>query len=148
MNILVIRLSAMGDVAMSVPVVKAYSQQYPDSKIFLLTRNLFNPFFDGIDNLTLINPDLKGVHKGIGGLYRLFNKIKKEVDPGLVLDLHDVLRSKILRTFFRLSGVKTYVIDKGRKEKKLLVRRRRNNSGSLSILLNGMLKFSKRQDCP
>ncbi len=122
-NILVIRLSAMGDVAMSVPVIRAVSEQYPDVRILFLTRKTFNPFFEGIENLILINPDLKGEHKGVAGLFKLFKQIKKQYNPYLVLDIHNVLRTKILRTFFRFSGVKISVIDKGRAEKKALTRR-------------------------
>ncbi len=121
-TILIIRLSAMGDVAMSVPVVRAFSRQYPDRKILFLTRKIFNPFFADIENIVLINPDLNGEHKGIGGLFKLFRQIKKQHCPDMVLDIHDVLRSKILDLFFRLSGKKVYVIDKGRSEKKALTR--------------------------
>ena len=38
-----------------------------------------------------------------------------------VADLHDVLRSKYLRTCFALSGVRVAVVKKGRKEKKELI---------------------------
>jgi len=122
MNILVIRLSAMGDVAMSVYVLKALSEQYPRHKIFMITNKFFNPFFDDIPNITLINPDLKGKHNGIFGLYRLFKEIKKDIKPGYFIDIHDILRTKILRFFFRLSGTKTVKINKSRKEKKQLTR--------------------------
>ncbi|NPA36470.1 MAG: glycosyltransferase family 9 protein [Chlorobi bacterium] len=122
MNVLVIRLSAMGDVAMTVPVIKAFSIRFPDDNIFFLTRKTFNPFFEGIDNVTLLNPDLKNRHNGVKGLYRLFREIKKDIKPDIIIDIHDVLRSKILRTFFHLSGINSYVIDKGRKEKALLTR--------------------------
>ena len=39
-HILVIRLSAMGDVAMMVPVLKAFSEKYPDVRLTLLTAPL------------------------------------------------------------------------------------------------------------
>ncbi len=122
-NILIIRLSAMGDVAMSVPLVRALSKQYPNSKILYLTRKSFNPFFSDIQNLVLINPDLNREHKGIWGLFKLYKQINKRYQPEFILDIHDVLRSKILRFFFKLSGKKVFVIDKGRKEKKALTRR-------------------------
>ncbi|MCF6240377.1 MAG: glycosyltransferase family 9 protein [Bacteroidales bacterium] len=123
-TILFIRLSAMGDVAMSVPVVRALSKQYPHLKILFLTRKTFNPFFRDIPNLILINPDLKNEHKGIGGLFKLYKQIKLQYNPEVILDIHDVLRSKILRFFFKLSFTKVFVIDKGRKEKKALTRRK------------------------
>jgi len=121
-TLLIIRLSAMGDVAMSVPVIKALSEQYPDVRILFLTRKTFNPFFSEIKNLALINPDLKETHKGISGLFKLFKQIKKQYHPDAVLDIHDVLRSKIIRFFFKLSGKKVFVINKGRNEKKALTR--------------------------
>jgi ADP-heptose:LPS heptosyltransferase len=123
MTLLVIRLSAMGDAAMSVPVIRAFTEQYPGRKVIFVTRKLFNPFFEDINNLTLVNPDLKGKHKGIAGLYRLFRELKEEHSPDVVIDIHDVLRSKIVRAFFRLSGIPAFVIDKGRKEKKMLTRK-------------------------
>lgn len=124
MKILVIRLSAMGDVAMSVPVFKTLSEQHSNDDFYLITNKLFNPFFSDIRNLTLINPDLKEKHKGIKGLFQLYKKIKKEINPDIVVDIHDVLRTKIIRFFFRLSGTKSVKINKGRKEKRQLTRRK------------------------
>jgi ADP-heptose:LPS heptosyltransferase len=60
-------------------------------------------------------------HKGFTGLIRLFKDIKKEAEINYIIDLHDVLRSKVLRFFFRLTGVPVAVIDKGRSEKRLLI---------------------------
>ena len=123
-TILVIRLSAMGDVAMSVPVIKAFSKQYTDVRILFLTRKAFNPFFMGIDNLHLINPDLNGEHKGTIGLFKLFRQINKEYHPETIIDIHNVLRSKILRVFFKLIGVPVFVINKGRIEKRKLTKKK------------------------
>lgn len=114
----------MGDVAMTVPVIKALSSQYDDIEITMITGKLFNPFFLGINNLKIINPELTGKHKGLSGLFKLYRQIKKEVKPDVVIDIHDVLRTKILRTFFILTGIKSVKIDKGRKEKKQLTRKK------------------------
>ena len=54
-HILVIRLSAMGDVAMTVPVLKAFSLQYPEHKITVVSRPFFKPFFDEIENVTFFS---------------------------------------------------------------------------------------------
>ena len=117
-HILVIRLSAMGDVAMSVPVLRALTQQYPDVKITLLTRQFFTPFFSNLKNVNVFSADVKGKHKGVLGLYKLSNELKK-LNINAVADLHNVLRSKILKFF--LFGKKVIQIDKGRAEKKELV---------------------------
>ncbi len=62
-HILVIRLSAMGDVAMSVPVITTLLAKYPDVKITLLTKAFFATFFKDIPNVTVVVPDLKKKHK-------------------------------------------------------------------------------------
>jgi len=121
MRLLVIRTSAMGDVALTVPVLKGMREQYPEVELVLLTRPAFKPFFSSVNGLELIYPDLKNRHKGLLGLIRLFKDISRQAQVDYIIDLHDVLRSKLLRFFFRLTGVPVAVIDKGRKEKRLLI---------------------------
>jgi ADP-heptose:LPS heptosyltransferase len=117
-HILVIRLSAMGDVAMSVPVLRAFTKTYPEIKLTILTRQFFTPFFRDLDNVTVFSPNLKGNHKGILGIYKLSKELKV-LDIDAVADLHNVLRTKILKAFF--FGIPFIQIDKGRAEKKALV---------------------------
>jgi ADP-heptose:LPS heptosyltransferase len=117
-HILVIRLSAMGDVAMTVPVLRALTLQYPNLKITVLTRTFFEPFFQNIPNVYVYTVEVKTKHKGVFGLYKLSRELNKlHIDA--VADLHNVLRSKILKCF--LFGIKTVQVDKGRKEKKALI---------------------------
>ena len=116
-HILVIRLSAMGDVAMTVPVLRAFTEQYPDVKITVLTREFFKPFFGDLQNVSVFNAEVNGKHKGVFGLLKLSKELKK-LDIDAVADLHNVLRSKILKFFF--FGIKVVQIDKGRAEKKAL----------------------------
>ena len=118
-HILVIRLSAMGDVAMTVPVLRALVLQHPEVKITVVSRPFFQPFFDGIPNVNFFGVDLKERHKGFLGLLRLFSDLRK-LNIDLVADLHNVLRSKVVRTLFALSGKKIAATDKGRAEKKAL----------------------------
>ncbi|WP_329806795.1 glycosyltransferase family 9 protein [Flavobacterium facile] len=120
-HILVIRLSAMGDVAMTVPVLKAFSLQYPDVQLTVVSRPFFKPFFDDIENVTFFAIDLKERHKGFLGLLRLFSDLRK-LNIDAVADLHNVLRSKVVRTLFTLSGKKVAATDKGRKDKKELTK--------------------------
>lgn len=106
----------MGDVAMTVPVISALIQQYPEIKITVLTRAFFSPFFNHLKNVATFCIDEKGKHKGLIGLYKLSRELKQlEIDA--VADLHNVLRSNILKLFFR---VPFFQINKGRKEKKAL----------------------------
>ncbi|MDN3664901.1 glycosyltransferase family 9 protein [Algibacter miyuki] len=117
-NILVIRLSAMGDVAMTIPVLRALIQKYPTLKLTVLTRAFFTPFFRGLPNVTVVHADVNGEHKGVIGLWKL-SKALKALNIDVIADLHNVLRSNILKQFF--FGKKTIQIDKGRAEKKALV---------------------------
>ncbi len=120
-HILVIRLSAMGDVAMTVPVLRAFSLQYPNVKITVVSRPFFKPFFDDIENITFFPIELKERHKGFLGLLRLFSDLRK-LNIDAVADLHNVLRSKIIRILFALNGKKVAATDKGRQEKKALTK--------------------------
>ena len=120
-HILVIRLSSIGDVAMSVPVLRALSQQNPGVKITVLSKVFLKPLFDEVKNVTFYAADLNGRHKGILGLYRLSKELKRlKIDA--IADIHNVLRSKILRFLFSLSRIKSIAIHKGRAEKKALTR--------------------------
>jgi ADP-heptose:LPS heptosyltransferase len=115
------RLSAMGDVAMTVPVLRAFVNQFPEVKITVVSRPFFKPFFEGIPNLSFFVFDEKERHKGFLGLLRLFQDLKVlKIDA--FADLHNVLRSKVVRTLFALSGKKIASVDKGREEKKALTR--------------------------
>ncbi|WP_281923025.1 glycosyltransferase family 9 protein [Flavobacterium collinsii] len=115
------RLSAMGDVAMTVPVLRAFVKQYPTVKITVISRPFFKPFFEGIPNLDFFAFDEKERHKGFAGLLRLYADVKKlKIDA--FADLHNVLRSKIVSFLFVLSGKKRATVDKGRDGKKELTR--------------------------
>ena len=118
-GILVIRLSAMGDVAMTVPVLLALTQHYPELKITVLTRAFFAPLFSQFSNITVIEADVKGAHKGLQGLFKLYKVLRKQQFDA-VADLHHVLRSNFLKLLFRLDERPFYQIDKGRKEKRAL----------------------------
>ncbi len=108
----------MGDVAMTVPVLRAFTEQYPEVKLTVLTRDFFKPFFKDLKNVDVFAADLKGKHKGLFGLFKLSRELK-HIGIDAVADLHNVLRTKILKFF--LFGIEVVQIDKGREEKKALV---------------------------
>lgn len=108
----------MGDVAMSAPVVGALRKCYPEAQIVIMTPSFLQPFFRGIERIEFISPDFKRRHKGFRGLLRLSAELGKF---DMVADLHDVIRTKMLRKVFCLRGAKVVHIDKGREEKKALV---------------------------
>lgn len=115
------RLSAMGDVAMTVPVLRAFVEQNPGIKITVVSRPFFKPFFDTIPNVSFFAFDEKKRHKGFLGLIRLFLDLKP-LSIDAFADLHNVLRSKIVRILFDINGKKIAFVDKGRAEKKAITR--------------------------
>ncbi len=120
-HLLVIRLSALGDVAMTVPVISAFTRQFPEIHISVLTRPFFKPIFNGLDNVAVIEADVKEKHKGMRGLWRLYSDLSKQ-DFNVIADLHNVLRTNILKSYFSLNKIPFIQIDKGRSEKKALTR--------------------------
>jgi ADP-heptose:LPS heptosyltransferase len=121
MRLLVIRTSAMGDVALTTPVLRAVTRQYPDTEVVLVTRPLFKPFFYSISGLSLFFIDLRSRHKGFSGLVKLFGDLISTGKFDIIIDLHDVLRSQVLRFLFRMRGIPSYVINKGRGEKRSVI---------------------------
>lgn len=119
-NILVIRLSSIGDVAMTVPVLQQLLLQNPDIRLTILTQAFLAPLFGPLERTTVYLVHINGKHKGIAGIFRLYRELKKEFTFDAVADLHNVLRSKLLRFLFRSAGLPCSKIDKGRKEKKML----------------------------
>jgi ADP-heptose:LPS heptosyltransferase len=122
-HILVIRFSAMGDVAMIVPVIKNVLQQNPQVQITVVSNAFLQPLFQDIERCHFHPAYLKEQHKGIGGIYQLSKELKATGKFDAIADLHSVLRAAILKTFFSFSGCTIATIDKGRKGKKALTRR-------------------------
>lgn len=119
LHILVIRLSAMGDVAMTVPVLLALVQTYPQLRLTVLSRGFFAPLFEPLDRVSFFTADLKGRHKGLGGLWTLYRELRAQRFDA-VADLHNVLRSNILKVFFSFHCLPFAQLHKGRTEKRAL----------------------------
>jgi len=120
MHLLAIRFSAMGDVVLTVPVLRHVLNQNPDLKITLVTKKGFSAFFEGITNLTIEEMDTSGKYAGIWGLWKFSGYLKKKFAIDLVIDLHGVMRSMLLTFLLRN---KTFTINKGRVEKSRLTRK-------------------------
>lgn len=121
-NILVTRFSALGDVAMTLPAIYDACRANPESRFIFLTRSHnARIFVNRPENLIVLGIDTAD-YKGPGGIHRLSRILRKEYDIDFVADLHDVLRTKLLRCFMRLHGIESRHIDKGRASKRALTR--------------------------
>lgn len=120
-RILAYRFSAFGDVAMLVPVFKEFLEQNPNAEIIMLSRKNFEALFDNIPRLKFHGINLSD-YKGIGGLKKLSDELYQQYHPQIVGDFHQVLRTNILNFFFKLKKLPVYQLDKGRMEKKQLIK--------------------------
>lgn len=120
-KVLVIRLSSFGDVAMLVPVISSVAAKYPQDRFSVMTRKAFTPLFENLGfNVNVLPIDIKGRHRGLSGYFRAIRRISS-LGFSHVADEHDVLRSKGIRYFMRMTGRRVAKIDKGRQEKKYLI---------------------------
>ena len=119
-RILLIRFSALGDVAMLAPVVREAAEQNKDCEFTVLSKVACGALFEGLaENVRFIGADVKGEYKGLSGLLRLFKELHAQ-HFDCVVDMHDVLRTKVLRKLFRLHGYEVHKINKHRELRRLI----------------------------
>lgn len=104
---------------MTVPVILALSQQYPDLKITVVSRPLFKSIFENIPNINFFSVHTHNQHKGFLGIFKLYSDLKA-LGVTQIADFHNVLRSQVVRQLFAFFGKKVAATDKGRAEKKAL----------------------------
>ena len=126
-RILIIRFSALGDVAMTIPVVHfAGSYNILNFEIYCVDAVLcWQPLFSGTSCKCefLSVTDLTGKHKGLWGLNTLYSGTESKEFSTMWHDFHHVLRTKYLCLRFRLANIPVASIYKGRVGKEKLVRR-------------------------
>ena len=103
---------------MTVPAISVLRDNHPGMKITILTTEFFSTLYNQIPNINFLF--FKPKHKSIYGLFHLSRQIM-QINPDHIIDLHDVLRTKILRIFLVFKFNRILIIDKGRKEKKSLI---------------------------
>ncbi|MDR2810043.1 MAG: glycosyltransferase family 9 protein [Tannerellaceae bacterium] len=123
-KILIIRLSAIGDVAMTIPAIYSAACANPYDTFTVLTQVFLIPvFINRPPNVEITGINTFGPEKSLRGLLR-FARAYATYDFDIVLDLHHVLRSMIIRSLFQLKGKKVFTLNKARKERSLLIRRK------------------------
>ncbi len=121
-DILISRFSALGDIAMTLPSVYNACYANPGDRFYFLTRK--HPaqlFINRPDNLEVLMID-PADYKGVSGIGMLAHALLKRYSIDTYVDLHDVLRTKLLRKFLMATGCKVRHINKGRAEKRKLTR--------------------------
>lgn len=114
----------MGDVAMTAHIITDLCRQYPDRHFVLLTTPMFGAFYPKLDNLEILDINVKKQYSKPSDLWKLARILNNKYHFNAIVDLHDVLRTKLLRKFLRMFSCfksKVVCIDKGRAEKRELV---------------------------
>ena len=108
---------------MTVPVIRNLVHQYPDLHIYFVGQTHMQPLFAGMDRVQFYPVDIKK-WKGLPKIYQLSRQIKKDISFDAIADLHDSIRTKLLRFFLKglFKNIPLAVIDKGRSEKEELTR--------------------------
>jgi ADP-heptose:LPS heptosyltransferase len=122
-KILILRFSAMGDVVLLVPVLRSLVTAHSQVEVKIVTRPRFASFFEGIERVSVYEADVDKKYTGFFGLRKLFMALLARNNYDVVIDLHDHVRTIILRNLFKLAGKKVIVFKKGRAEKKAFVRK-------------------------
>ncbi len=134
-DILITRFSAMGDVAMLAAVVRAAAVQNPEARLHVVTRKGFERFFlfgGAPSNLSVQGVDLNDKrYSSLPGIIRLAAECRHHYRPDAMADMHSSLRSRIIRLYLRLCGIRAAVIDKQRSRRKQLVARRNKSMSPL-----------------
>ncbi len=124
-NVLVMRLSALGDVAMTIPVLYPVCRANPDTRFVMLTKVWpASMFHDCPANLMVVGIDVTQEYKGFLGLMKLAGRLCKEYEIDAVADLHNVLRTRIMSIRFRMRGLPVVHLDKQRTRRKALITHR------------------------
>ena len=127
-HILVIRISAIGDVAMTIPVIYSAAKANPNDTFTVVTQAFLKPIFmNAPTNVEVVSINTKGREKNLKGLLRFVLALGRQ-QYDMVLDLHDVLRSKVIRNYFKFKGVPVFVFNKGRADRAKLTAQKANKS--------------------
>ena len=111
-NILVIKMSAIGDVILSVPSLRAIRARYPHAKISVLVGLKAREVLDGVPYINdRIVCDFDGKHKGLAGLWRLARELQRECFD-IAIDLQNNKKSHLL-AFLSLASQR-YGYDNGK----------------------------------
>jgi len=101
-HILIVRFSSIGDIILTTPVVRCIRKAYPGAKISFLTKKEYAPLVSG-------NADISEViafdkQSGLPELIRLL----RDQNIDWFVDLHNNLRSNLIRILLRFPEVSSY----------------------------------------
>jgi len=130
-KILILRFSAMGDVVLLLPVINSLISTYPDVEVTIVTRPKFASLFADLERVVPFPADVDHTYSGIFGMRELFGKLLRKGHYDVVVDMHDHIRTVLLRSLFKIFGIPVVVFEKGRAEKHAFTKRENKKTGVL-----------------
>ncbi len=126
-NVLVMRLSVLGNVAMTIPVLYPVCKANPDTRFIMLTKKWpASMFHDRPANLKVVDFDVNENHSGLIGLLKLAAQLHKLYDIDAVADLHNVSGTWIIDAYMKLRGAKIARLDREKPKRRALVNHKSN----------------------
>lgn len=120
---IIIRLSALGDVSMTLPYIYNIAKGHPhDLFVFVTQPFMSGLFLEAPKNVVIERLD-KGKVRNIMQLMSFARQLHFAYRKAVVIDLHDVIRTKIMLSVMKLYGHKTYRLRKPRMARKKLTSR-------------------------
>jgi ADP-heptose:LPS heptosyltransferase len=122
MRVLITCFSSISNVAAIVPQLSGLVNDYPQHEFIVLSRSFLHPLFDKLPRVTFVGADIRGEHKSLIGMYRLFRQLRS-MKPDILLDMQCSWRTKMIGYLFTLSRTKTLRIGFARAEQKRLIKK-------------------------
>jgi heptosyltransferase-2 len=132
---LIIRFSSIGDIVLSTPLLRVLRAKYPDGQIDYVTKKEYSELVRSNHNLNVTHE--YEASTGLEGLKELNEKLKAEGYTH-VIDIHNSIRSRILRT--RLGARHLYTLNKRVVERTMLVKLKKNVYKEVVSVAAGYLK--------
>lgn len=118
----ILRFSALGDIAMTVPAICSLAKAYPELEIIVATRPFFGRMFiNAPENVRVLPFDIKNDYQGLRGSLRIAHELA-ELKPDYVADLHNMARTMLISSYLRISGAKVATVDKDRASRRKVFR--------------------------
>ena len=126
-NVLVMRLSVLGNVAMTIPVLYPVCKANPDTRFIMLTKMWpATMFHDRPANLKVVDFDVKENHSGLIGLLKLSAQLYRLYDIDAVADLHNVSGTWVIDAYMKARGARIARLDREKPKRKALVTHKTN----------------------
>ncbi len=126
MTYLILRLSTLGNVAMTVPVIASAGGLQPQDRFVVVAKKPLGAMFYGLENVTYHEVTATGAWR----VWRLWRALQR-YGIDCVIDMQDVAQTHLLRFLFRLQRKRIVSIHYGRWQKRRLLLRGAARSNAL-----------------